>query len=136
MTMFSSRTAESMNRDPKPYLVRGRRYPEGTLPYEALFGDSPVSFDPRPEFTPKTAHPANPILVAFREGRVEDAPMDKDALDYLRALSPDQWVYASDQANDELNNADTGAAINATPEQIGHARRVLTRLATLKGDHK
>ncbi len=65
------------------------------------------SFDPEP----------NPILVEYR--------LDQIQRDEYSA--PGYW----------LTHIETiGSGLNATREQIDHARRVLTRLATLEGDNK
>ena len=68
-----------------------------------------VEFDPRPEFD----HPVNRILVAFRQGRF--ASLDWFLHEYCH--DTDSWVW--DGTNAE----------NPTPDEIDHARRVLTRLA-------
>lgn len=64
---------------------------------------------PRPEFD----HPVNRILVAFRQGRF--ASLDWFLHEYCH--DTDSWLWDGTDAE------------NPTPEEIDHARRVLTRLA-------
>ena len=64
-----------------------------------------VEFDPRPECD----HPVNRILAAFRESR-------------------DSRFYDAQHALEEI---ELGLVV-ATPDEIDHARRVLTRLANMK----
>ena len=68
-----------------------------------------VTFDPRPEYD----HPVNRVLVAFRQGRF--ASLDWFLHEYCH--DTDSWVWDGTDAE------------NPTPEEIDHARRVLTRLA-------
>jgi len=66
-------------------------------------------FEPRPGYD----HPVNRILVAFRQGRF--ASLDWFLHEYCH--DTDSWVWDGTDAE------------NPTPEEIDHARRVLTRLA-------
>ena len=139
MTIFKSR---QVNLDPEPWVAWGVRYPKKA---------GSAYYDPRPEFEPtrdlypwssadgparygsapyphatwfwnprrdEFDTPVNPILAAFR-GR----------LDYQRAVNP---VSTSRLAEVWLSNVPRyGGVPGATPEQIDHAHRVLTRLAAL-----
>lgn len=62
------------------------------------------------------AHPANPVLVAFREYGEAGAAL------WLETLNGYSSTYDYVDVVDDAIDA-------ATPEQIDHARRVLTRLA-------
>lgn len=66
-------------------------------------------FIPRPEYD----HPVNRVLVAFRQGRF--ASLDWFLHEYCH--DTDSWLWDGTDAE------------NPTPEEIDHARRVLTRLA-------
>ena len=80
-----------------------------------------MAWYPESEWLPRREQfdtPVNPILAAFR-GR----------LDYQRAVNP---VSTSRLAEVWLSNVPWyGGVPGATPEQIDHAHRVLTRLAAL-----
>lgn len=108
----------NLTRDPYPVYWAGHRYPVsqiGQLP-------SNYEWEPRPEFD----RPVNPILVAYRE-HVSKYRLDSEA---------DAWLFALDSF-DAFGGFRTWEAATdkfhsitlATTDQIGHARRVLTRLA-------
>lgn len=72
-----------------------------------IFKSKQVNTDPRPEFD----HPVNRILVAFRE----DAKQPGESL-----AETAEWYL--------LDLPESGN----TPDEIDHARRVLTRIANMK----
>lgn len=154
MTIFKSR---QVNLDPKPYELLGVRY-ESENGVNAHAASQPRRFDPRPEFEPTRdpepwieaiplmygGHdltryprrgdsryewrwaprreqfdtPVNPILAEFRAGWPEDRLDDDDTLgDYA-------WRWFDSISQPEARDY-------YTPEQIEHARKVLTRLAAL-----
>jgi hypothetical protein len=105
MAIFAS---QAQNFDPAPYRhvrsgARSRRYIEGQE-------TSGWVFDPRPEYSNRV----NPILAEFRRS------------------SP--WDIAHDAAV-ELKWLDHPArpVVDATPEHIDHARKVLQKLAAWAG---
>jgi hypothetical protein len=124
--IFGSRDPQTLNSDPEPWIVDPE--PEGINHGIDLWrvsdkwkrgylshGPSACGyiFSLRPEFTPTLAHPHNPILAAFRYSRPEFR------LEFLSGTDGACWI-AEDLAPE------------ATPDQIDHARRVLTRLAKWK----
>lgn len=131
--------SKQVNTDPEPYVANGNRYP---VERHRAFGVA--KFDPRPEFNvtrdqapwrepgrhggryaekfgnddiwnprPEFDHPVNRILVEFRQGRF--ASLDWFLHEYCH--DTDFWVWDGTDAE------------NPTPDEIDHARRVLTRLA-------
>lgn len=118
--IYASRTAESLNSDPTPIFNRttgGRHTDDG---YGALEDDQ-IVWKPRPSFTPKTTHPANPVLTEFREvvaglGHRPLAVKDEikwwiDCLGEPASLVPKNGYHW-------------------TLDQIEHAKRVFERLAS------
>lgn len=109
MTIFTSTTDEMLAArfDPEPWKDDfGGRY--------ASISDVPdrysAIFDPRPGYRA----PQNPILVALREGTEwDDLPMRTRVRDQLDVLLNEPYMF------------------DATPAQIEHARKVLTRLANV-----
>lgn len=99
MTMFSSRPP--FNDDPRPYVMHIDGYPSKRY---ARHHPNVDEYAPRPEFDRPQSNPTNPILAELREGVSADASNDWVAT-YLATL-PD-WEEG----------------------EVGHARRVLTRLA-------
>lgn len=140
MTMFSSRTAESF--DPKPMVslqtnVRHAR--------DVWCDTSYCLHDPRPHFEP--TRPARHPDDSEFERDMTDAEWAQAGLPMTTRPEPNPILveYRLDQIQrDEysapgywLTHIETiGSGLNATREQINHARRVLTWLATLEGDNK
>lgn len=91
-------------RDPKPYEWNGYRY---TPEQRNTFPGQPCNWSPRRE---QFDTPVNPILVAFRRDQSEEGGQ-------RHVLSWAEWLEYPTTLN------------RYTPEQIDHARRVLTRLA-------
>ena len=127
--MFSS---QKISRDPWPYVWAGHSerdqmradthmFRKGAPSYHPTM---PYQYRPRPEFD----NNPNPVLELFREGR-SGGPLHEDARDYLRAMSEDQWAYASDQANVEVNTM--AVERGATDAHYAHARKVLQRLVNM-----
>lgn len=124
MSIFASRTPESMNTDPEPWAlrhydgdVRPRGWEECQKRPEWHDRENSLDYLPRPEFTPKTTHPANPALVEFR---------------YLWSGQPDMLDIADYWVAEQLESDGENAPMHDyTPEQVDHARRVLSRLAHL-----
>lgn len=112
MTTFGSRDPATMNTDPAPYV-----YENGDRISVSQYVND---YDPRDEFTPTLTHEHNPALSAVRDDEfwgLEDGPFPMEGriaaqLKYLDA------GFGFEAANDGFY----------TPEQIDHARRVLTRL--------
>ena len=107
---FDHRPEFNVTRDPEPY--RNEDSAERLTAQEAEQDRATgweVTFDPRPEYD----HPVNRVLVAFRQGRF--ASLDWFLHEYCH--DTDSWVWDGTDAE------------NPTPEEIDHARRVLTRLA-------
>jgi hypothetical protein len=147
--MFASKTPRDLNHDPSPYLATVRYEagqiddegnPVGTDPFVVRFGIEPrtqrpiegiaetgdVQFDwrvvefhdadPRPEFDHEQHNEPNPILTLFRDADNSDR----------RGLAA-MWV---DDIAEWNRQGEMG--IDTTPDQVEHARRVLTRFANLK----
>lgn len=117
MTIYASRTAESLNSDPLPEVnPDGTRAAigEGRPTYEpGAFGKmiESVRYDPRPSFTPKTTHPANPVL------------------DWFRSVVDDPKCGTKSQVIEDFLTDPRFLDEKFTPDQITHARAVLSRLA-------
>lgn len=111
MTMFSS--LRPFNNDPLPfYCESGDHRTEGRM-VPATAGQGYVThpcshfwkLSRRPEYDLPQHNPTNPILVKFRE----------------RSYPVAYWVH-------RLSKGDLPCGVEASIEQIDHARRVLTRL--------
>lgn len=122
--IFASRTPESLNSDPRRIVVldhNGKimvRFPtmKSANYYRSYYvpvSSARTAIDPRPEYTPTTTHPANPILVAFREE--------------TRHCSDSHPLSAC--ARLALHFEEDGDFPDASHNEIQHANRVLTRLA-------
>ena len=122
--MFASKTPRDLNHDPYPNVWDGHtefnqmradthRFRKGAPGIR--IGTMNYRSRPRPEFDHIQHNEPNPILVTFRKSLQEDLPFTNPgnwAANLAKPPYPDSWYYAS-------------------PEQIDHARRVLTRLAQI-----
>ena len=120
MTIYSS--GKTIHQDPFPFRspIGSRHAHPGTLNGERL------EHEPRPEFGRAPHNPVNPILAAFREYVNEP----DDELPWCAEL----WLDAVDGVLGVAFDAyrlHREAERNATGEHSNHARRVLSRLATL-----
>lgn len=134
MTQFSSRPP--FNDDPTPIVhPSGKRteilsfYSEFEPRESGPFGRiAKAAYDARPEFDRPQTNPTNPILELFREYVVD--PGD-GGLGWCAAL----WIRCFDGELDEtwsvFQMLRDREPESATVEHYGHARRVLTRLASL-----
>lgn len=114
--MFASKTPRDLNRDPRPYRhaaneARVKHYIEGQEAYG-------WAYDPRPEYDHAQHNEPNPILLAFRQHRTWE------------------WVYINEDQSyaesvERFDGLRDESFMNVSPEQINHARRVLTRLASI-----
>lgn len=115
--IFASKTPRDLNHDPAPWIneddIRERRpdYVVGQYPHR-----EPI-YDPRPEFDHVQHNEPNPVLVAFRL-------IDGNRKEYA------DWVRDFD-AYPEFWQRQGGQYPQYTPDQVDHARRVLSRLARL-----
>ena len=133
MTAFRSQTDEMLAArfDPEPHVsqIDGSRY-------AAVNGPMVTVFDPRPEFIPARSTETRPYWVephawawmgdADREalvGRPEPNPI----LVAFREEGDDGWESVYPYVVMDLDEP----PFDATPEQIDHARRVLSKLAAL-----
>lgn len=117
--MYASRTLRDLNHDPHPWRDQTGRYSTEN----AYWSGFPRTFDPRPEFDHAQHNPVNRLLRDFRAidgGRGEYARWlrDLDANPHWWTLQPGTGIMA-------------GVTVGYAPEEIAHARRVLTRLANL-----
>ncbi len=118
--MFASKTPRDLSHDPHPFVGEPghtntpNRYGFRETGEGAPFFDT-VTYDPRPEFDHGQHNVPNPILVALRERlSFSRRPRTTTVLEMWAMLTPGYRYYRDD------------AVDAATPEQIGHARRVLT----------
>lgn len=109
--MFSSRPP--FNDDPWPWVT-----PTGTRGgYSEKYAHI-ITHKPRPEYDRPQHNPTNPILVEYRGCRDEGLPFTR----------PEVWAY-------NLLHPQHRAWAYATPEQMKHAHRVLTRLANIQREN-
>jgi hypothetical protein len=98
----SGYTSGKVSHDPLPWAcAHGKRADE---PWKLDREDR--RYDPRPEFDNH-----NPILVAFRKYNTANPELD----------TAEGWLWGIENGHNDP----------ATPEQIDHARRVLTKLAAI-----
>lgn len=97
----------NVTRDPEPWREPGRHGGR----YAEKFGNDDI-FDPRPEFD----HPVNRILAGVRDDMAGSTDLNGDA-----KATAEYWLSFSDDWDKD--------GLTATPDEIDHARRVLTRLA-------
>lgn len=104
----------NVTRDPEPWALRQANGTDIRVARREDFMPITVgiSFDPRPEFD----HPVNRILSGVREDVANSADLGHD----VRATA-EYWLSFSDDWDKD--------GLTATPDEIDHARRVLTRLA-------
>lgn len=114
----------NVTRDPRPWdasrsrpssLGQIREWRRFASHAEAERWGQVVEFDPRPEF----AHPVNRILVALRKWEI---PAE------LAIQTLNGYSLAYDHIDDWCDEWE----FLVTPDEIDHARRVLTRLANMK----
>lgn len=113
MGEFDPRPEFNVTRDPEP--CRNEDSAERLTAQEAEQDRATgweVTFDPRPEFD----HPVNRILAGVREDVNNSADLNHDT-----KATAEFWLSFSDDWDKD--------GLNATPDEIAHARRVLTRLA-------
>ena len=137
MTIFTSRSPESY--DPEPYVdATGRRYAH---PSEFAVG----TLDPRPEFEPTRDgfpwHEAG--APAFRRPHNSDtgtlvwAPRDRNRnrilIELRRATGGDQQGFFAEEVEAAYAVEGYYEALAATPAEIEHTRKVLTRLVNVYG---
>jgi hypothetical protein len=119
VTIYASRRADSFTRDSLPWVQEdeqsGRKTRHAERPYYSQSERIRSYWQPRPELTPKTAHPTNPILAKFRR----EVELQRDA----------DWLSMQSVARSNLERRDNFGA--ATLSECEHAYRVLTRLANL-----
>lgn len=129
MSIFASIDPASLNADPKPYLTNlGARYANHADAVSHEPRHVGGGWKPRPEFTPATTHPHNPILVAFREyASLDNFPL-AGALAMWQVSLESLDTFGGLVAWDDPDHP-RHALTTATPEQADHAGRVLTRLA-------
>lgn len=112
MSQFASKTPRDLNHDPEPW--------HDPRPGTSLFrGDGPwghAFYDPRPEFDHVQHNKPNPILLDFRD-------MDGIAELWLETIDGPEGDSFLAETPKEFGRIDAAA--------IGHARRVLERLARL-----
>lgn len=122
--MFTSREPGQFPRDPEPWVAE---YDDGTDVRHATAEGVPTGVvfrhSPRPEFDT----PVNPILVAFR-----NSSLTWDWKSSVFEIGFYHWeVFGGFKAWNEEDHALHSFTV-ATPEQIEHARKVLTHLARLE----
>lgn len=122
--IFSSKTPRDLNRDPLPYVWNGH-FPTARKRDDCrtTFRVSPdYERDPRPEFDHTQHNEPNPILsFILRDAVEQDAAENPPIIDLADTA---RYVLEMGLEAGEYDEAHT-------PEQIDHARRVLTRLANL-----
>jgi hypothetical protein len=114
--MFASKTPRDIHHDPEPY--RGK-YPftANRSAWQITNGREIVTeYAPRSGYFPRQHNEPNPILTLFRDADNSDR----------RGLAA-MWV---DDIAEWNRQGEMG--IDTTPDQVEHARRVLTRFANLK----
>jgi hypothetical protein len=119
MTIFAS--TPPINDDPAPF-----REPDAIgfrHAHPDSYGATKCRLEPRPEYERPRAHPANPILVAFRERETPGGHTHRFAVEQWAAFT--MWgKYGWD-----------GTICRANDAQIRHAHRVLQRWRRIFGAH-
>lgn len=130
MTMFASRTPESLNTDPYPIVVLDHdgkimaRFPtmKAANYYRSEYvpiRSARTSLNRRPEFDHPQHNPPNPILVEVRKNGATPEEIDL-------------WLAAiAGQDPDSYDEGDFAFCDSQSVEAQDHAARVLTRLANL-----
>ncbi|KQO98461.1 hypothetical protein [Leifsonia sp. Leaf264] len=109
--ILASQWDEDLNLDPTPWVdAFGERFSE-----QGIFTGPVRYYRPREEFVPTITHDTNPILADFR---------DFTGFTY-------EWLTYLDEPAEQKRNGEPW-----TPEQVEHARRVLTRLHAWREAHE
>lgn len=127
--MYASKTPRDLNRDPLPFVTYiGERTHIGT---------TNNALDPRPEFDHVQHNEPNPILVDYRAhkddgpaGYVVESGSAGRPFGY-RPTRIQHYLFQLSDAERDTVLVEIGLGVKATPDQIIHARRVLTRLSRL-----
>lgn len=143
MSIFASVDPDTFTSDPAPWALVDFDYSVTRITHE----ERGFEWAPREEYRPATAHPANPVLVAFRRGYNPASP-DHDARTHAWAAGIDRVAtilgtgnrntpatpasrridqVLDSVARDATGPADARARIT---EAIDHARKVISRLDT------
>lgn len=121
--MFNS---QKINNDPEPYVGwSGKRYDEETRTFASL-EDGPVGVEPRPEFD----NNPNQILVEFRGDLKTKQPYWSE-VDIIKRWQGVNGL--STKTGEYPAYKGIWSLMDAYPEYVDHARKVLTRLVNIFG---
>jgi len=151
MSFFASVDPDTFTSDPAPWALVDYDYSVTRIAAE----ERGFEWAPRAEYRPVTAHPANPLLVAFRRDRgishdnqaVRDDAWSVGLTRVLTILATGDRTIPATTASRRIDNVldsiarDSGNPADARTritETVEHAHRVITRLhgETLPAKHR